>query len=219
MDEITPDMVASVANRLFRESSHSTSVPAYGVATPAHAPAPTAGAAAGQPSPSTLPHPSSRRVDPAAAVFWAVRNALRVRRGGRSGSAAPCAAAPEQLADVVVADPGFLPQNRDRRVADAKRAERFAEGIRLLDPRCRRSAHGHESYGSFFPRWPTRLRLSDTLRRHTEVVEPVHRGAYSRTIPQGHRRPESTTYASRPFDVNAIRRDFPILQSTSTAGR
>jgi cysteine desulfurase / selenocysteine lyase len=190
MDEITPDMVASVANRLFRESSHSTSVPAHGVATPADAPVPSAGTAAGLPSQSTLPHPSTGASIPSAPssvpphLTSLPTSSLPIQgafhKPGTGGLPTPSV-------------PSDLPKGFGSGIP--------AVGVPHTEPVAPSSGDGLRAFVA-------RIRTGDTRKTSNLCTEDRILERFRKVAGV----PEPTTYASRPFDVNAIRRDFPILQ-------
>jgi cysteine desulfurase / selenocysteine lyase len=197
MDEITPDMVASVANRLFRESSHTTSVPAHGVATPADTPVPTAGTTPGLPSPSTLPHPSTGTSMPSGFTLPGVPHLTPPHLSGLPTSSLPNQGAFHKPGSAGLPTPS-LPSDLPKGFGSSIPAV----GVPHTEPK------GSPSSTDGLRAFVSRIRSGDTRKTSNLCTEDRILERFRKVAGV----PEPTAYASRPFDVHAIRRDFPILQ-------
>ncbi|WP_020474289.1 cysteine desulfurase [Zavarzinella formosa] len=174
MEEITPELIASIATRLFRESPQSSSAPLPGfeppteahipVPTPSHAPAVAPGLPAAT-SPALLP------------------GAVQNFKPGANGLSTPSL-------------PSELP--RGFHLPDTNISAPFGLSPTVAPPA---SNNGLSAFAQQV--WSDGSLKSPGVCTQDRFLERFRRVAAPET---------KSSYASRPFDVEAIRRDFPILQ-------
>ena len=192
MEEITPELVAAIATRLFRESSQSTSAPVQGFDSSAEV-------ASGMPTP----------VFPSLPTVPGTGNLPGIPGTSAIPTSLPSASSPAQNAGVLhgfrpgtagLAVPGELPKGfsstiplvgvPQRETPPVVAPSSSTDGLRAFVERIRA---GESLKGSSFC---TGVPVAEQFRTNAA------------------RAATKTSYASRPLDVDAIRRDFPILQQS-----
>ncbi|MBA4192285.1 MAG: aminotransferase class V [Planctomycetaceae bacterium] len=180
MEEITPELIASIATRLYREPSQPSSSPLPGFAPPAgvHVPTELPAVPASVPTPPTsLPAAASPSLLPATGHgFKPASNVL------------PLLSVPSELPrgfsvpDSSINGPFGLPSTPSPIATPTEDGlSAFVSRVQAREPL--------KNSGVC-----TQDRFLERLRKVAGPTEP------------------KSSYASRPFDVEAVRRDFPILQ-------
>ena len=183
MDEITPELIASIATRLFRESQ-AASAPLNGFAAPAEVP-------------SGLPMPAA---PPAS---------LAHERFGRS-HATPQAAIPEAVHGFKPGTAGMSTPSVPSELPKGFSSSLPAAGVPFGQTSTAASpAAPTDGLRAFVER----IRSGESLKGSGLCPEDNFLARFKKIAAAPSPPKEAkTSYASRPLDVAAIRRDFPILQ-------